>query len=278
MLKITTLIENERGKIENLHTEHGLSLYIEIDNKNILFDTGQSGNFIDNAKKLGIDLNNLDYVIISHSHYDHAGGFKRLVEEYGSDFKLFLGKDFFEKKYSEAGGIYRYVGSPFDESFLKEKNIEREYIEDTKRISENAMVITDFERDPDYENVNESMYIKDGDDYILDKFEDEISLVLDTEKGLIVVVGCSHPGIVNMLNTIIKKTGKDIYMLIGGTHLVKEDDEKINSIIDYLKEKEIEMIAACHCTGTQGETMLSQQMEDAFIQNNTGDRVLVDLS
>lgn len=276
MLKITTLIENDLGEVENLDTEHGLSLYIEVDNKKILFDTGQSGNFIENAKKLGINLNNLDYVVISHSHYDHSGGFEKLVREYGNNFQLFLGESFFKEKYSESGGIYRYVGSPFNEDFLREKDIEREYVKDIKRLSENAMIITNFNRQEEYENINETMYIKEGEDYVLDKFEDEVSLVLNTDKGLIVIVGCSHPGIVNMLDTIIKKTGKDIYMLIGGTHLMKEDDEKINKIIDYLKEKQIQQIGACHCTGKHGETMLSQQIEDAFILNNTGDVISVD--
>lgn len=276
MLKIRTLIENQSGKIDNLNTEHGISLYIEIDNIKILFDTGQSGNFIDNAKKLNIDLNKLDYVVISHSHYDHSGGFKRLVKEYGHDFKLLIGSSFFKGKYSESGEIYRYVGSPFQEDFLKEEKIETEYIENIKQISENAIIVTDFHRDPEYENINETMYIKEGENYILDKFEDEIALVLDTDKGLVVVVGCSHPGIVNILETIRQKTGKVIYMLMGGLHLMKEDDEKINKIIDYLKEENIKQIGACHCTGTQGETMIYQQMEEASFNNNTGDLIIVD--
>ncbi len=275
MIKITTLIENKLSKDRQLDAEHGISLYIEIDNKKILFDTGQSGNFIENAKKLNIDLNDLDYVVISHSHYDHSGGFEKLVEEYDNNFKLFLGKDFFKEKYSESGDIYRYVGSSFGREYLREKNIKTEYIEEIKHITENTMIITDFKRNPQYENVNETMFIKENGEYSLDKFTDEIAIVIDTEKGLVVLVGCSHPGIVNMLDTIIEKTGKKIYSLIGGTHLMKEDDEKINKIIDYLKDNGIKQIGACHCTGRQGETMLSQQMEDAFLYNNTGDKIYV---
>ena len=271
MLKITTLIENELSRDENLNAEHGISLYIEVDDKKILFDTGQSGNFIKNAERLNIDLKDLDYVIISHSHYDHSGGFKNLVEEYDTNFKLFIGEDFFKEKHSLSGDIYRYVGSPFKIDYLKEKDIETEYIKDIKQLTENSLIITDFIRNPEYENTNEAMFIKEGKDFVLDDFADEIALVIDTDKGLVVTVGCSHPGIVNMLDTIIKSTGKDIYALIGGTHLMKEDDEKINKIIDYLKEKEIKQIGACHCTGKQGETMLSQQMEEEFFSNNTGD-------
>lgn len=274
MLKITTLIENKEGDVENLDTEHGISLYIEVNDKKILFDTGQSGNFIKNAKKLGVDLNHIDYVVLSHGHYDHSGGFEKLAREFSTDFELFIGKGFFNKKYSMMAGEYMYNGNFFDISFLEENNINFEYVdEDIKSISEDIMIITNFDRDPRYENINQTMYLKDGENYILDKFTDEISLVIDTDKGLVVVVGCSHPGIVNMLETIKKRLGKDIYMLVGGTHLIKEDHEKINSVIEYFKDNEIQQIGACHCTGKQGETMLAQQMEEEFISNSTGDSI-----
>lgn len=274
LLKITTLIENKEGDTSKLDTEHGISLYIEVDNKKILFDTGQSGNFVKNAKKLNIDLNDIDYVILSHGHYDHSGGFEKLVKEFSTDFKLFVGKGFFDKKYSISAGEYMYNGNFFDINFIKDHHIDIEYIgEDIRNISEKIMIMTNFQRDPNYENINQTMYIKKGEDYILDEFKDEISLVVDTEKGLVVVVGCSHPGIVNILETIKNRIGKDIYMLIGGTHLIKEDDEKINSVIEYLKENEIKRIAACHCTGKQGETMLDQQMKEAFKYNATGDEL-----
>lgn len=272
-MKITTLIENESGSHEGLYVEHGISLYIEADGKKILFDTGASGNFIDNAKSLGIKLEDLDYVIISHGHYDHSGGFKRLIEEINPNIKLFIGSEFFNKKYSlRPNGEYDSTGSPFNEEFLKEKNLSFDYIDgDVTKITENIMIFTKFNRNSEFENINETMYINTGDGYEKDMFRDEISLGIKTDKGLIVIVGCSHAGIVNILDSIDNTTQTDIYAVVGGTHLIKEDDEKINKIIDYLKEKEIKVIGACHCTGKQGETMLSQQLEDNFITNNTGD-------
>ena len=272
-MKITTLIENEAGSREGLYVEHGLSLYIEADGKKILFDTGASGNFIDNAKSLDIKLEDLDYIILSHGHYDHSGGFKRLIEEINPNIKLFIGAEFFNKKYSlRPTGEYDSTGSPFNEEFLKENNISFEYIDgDVTKITESIMIFTKFKRNPEFENINETMYINTGDGYEKDMFRDEISLGIKTDKGLVVIVGCSHAGIVNVLDSIDQATETDIYAVVGGTHLIKEDDEKINKIIDYLKEKEIKVIGACHCTGKQGETMLSQQLEDNFITNNTGD-------
>lgn len=272
-MKITTLIENKSGSNDELHREHGLSVYIELDGKNILFDTGQSGKFIDNAESLGIDLKNLDYVIISHGHCDHSGGFERLVKEMNPDIKVYLGNGFFDKKYNlRQSGEYDYLGNSFDESFLKENNIETQYItEDITNITENLLIFTNFNRNEEYENLNQPMYIKEDGKYTKDLFLDEISIGIKTNEGLVVIVGCSHVGIVNILDTIINRTNMNIYALIGGTHLVTEGEEKVNILIEYLKEKDIKMIGACHCTGKQGETMLSQQLEEAFINNNTGD-------
>lgn len=276
-MKITTLIENQAGEDENLHTEHGLSVYVEVDGKHILFDTGQSGNFIDNAKELNIDLKKLDYVIISHGHYDHSGGFERLVKEINPNIKLYIGNGFFNKKYSLISeDNYEYIGNPFDESFLKEKKIPTEYInQDVINITENLSIFTNFNRKKEFENTNQDMYLKENGKYKKDIFLDEISMGIKTDKGLFVIVGCSHVGIVNILGTIIQRTNMDIYALIGGTHLIKEDNEKINKTIEYIKEKNIKLVGACHCTGKQGLTMLSQQLEENFINNNTGDTLKI---
>lgn len=274
-MKITMLMEDKEVDRAGLKTEHGLSVYIEVDGKKILFDTGQSGKFIDNAKALGIDLKGLDHVFISHGHYDHSGGLKRLIEEVKPNIEVYVGKGFFDDKYSlRTSGDYQYTGNPFDQAYLKEKNIEVKYVDrDMIQITENFMVFTNFNRKNEFENTNQKMFLRENGGYKLDPFTDEISLGIKTDKGLVVVVGCSHPGIVNILDTIIDRSGMNIHQVLGGTHLVEEDDEKINKIIDYLKEKDIDLVGACHCTGKQGETMLEQQLEEGFTEIKTGDTI-----
>ncbi|NLJ78489.1 MAG: MBL fold metallo-hydrolase [Tissierellia bacterium] len=271
-MKMITLIENQPGDREDLHTEHGLSIYLEVDGKNILFDTGQSGKFIENARDLNVDLKNLDYVIISHGHYDHGEGLQHLIREINPDIELYIGNGFFDKKYKlEKDGSYKYISNPFDEEFLKENNIPIRYVEeDILYLTENLFIFTNFNRDGEYENMGPKMYIKENDSYKKDMFFDEISIGIKTDKGLVIIVGCSHPGVVNILDTIIQNTGMDVYALIGGTHLVDEDEAKIDKVIEYLNDKDIDMVGACHCTGEKGLAMLEEQLGDRFFSNNTG--------
>lgn len=113
-LKITTLIENQPGQDGRLAFEHGLSLFIEFAGKRLLFDTGQTGAFADNAEKLSIDLSQLDAVILSHGHYDHSGGLARLLPLLSPGTPIYAGKEFFAAKYKKLpGDRFQYNGNPF---------------------------------------------------------------------------------------------------------------------------------------------------------------------
>jgi 7,8-dihydropterin-6-yl-methyl-4-(beta-D-ribofuranosyl)aminobenzene 5'-phosphate synthase len=271
-LKITTLIEDNPSVNTKLYNEHGLSLYIEIDGMNLLFDTGKSGNFIRNAEILNIDLNKLDYVMISHGHYDHSGGFRKLVEEISKSYKLIVGEGFFNNKYGIIErDTYKHLGNSFNKEYINENNIAIKYIkQDIYYITENIMVFTNFKRNNDFELPNKRFQIKQDEKYILDDFFDEIVLVLKSKSGLFVVVGCSHVGIVNILETIIKRTGLPIYGIIGGTHLIEADEQRLNKTIDFLKEKYIQIIGVSHCTGEKAAGEIKRQFGERFLYNNTG--------
>jgi 7,8-dihydropterin-6-yl-methyl-4-(beta-D-ribofuranosyl)aminobenzene 5'-phosphate synthase len=271
-LKITTLIEDNSSDDIKLYNEHGLSLYMEIDGMKILFDTGKSGDFIKNAETLNIDLNKLDYVLISHGHYDHSGGFRKLVDETSNSYKLIVGEGFFNNKYGTIElDNYKYLGNSFEKVFIHKNNIAIKYIkQDIYYITENIMVFTNFKRNNDFELPNKRFQIKQDGKYVLDDFCDEIVLVLKGKSGLFVIVGCSHIGIVNILENIIERTGLPIYGIIGGTHLVEADEQRLNKTIDFLKEKDIKIIAVSHCTGEKAAEEIKRQFGGRFLYNNTG--------
>jgi 7,8-dihydropterin-6-yl-methyl-4-(beta-D-ribofuranosyl)aminobenzene 5'-phosphate synthase len=271
-LKITTLIENNSDENNILLSEHGLSLYIEIDEKKILFDTGKSGDFIKNAEKLAINLNSLDYVILSHGHYDHSGGLRRLVENIGNSFKLIVGNGFFNKKYKLIEtDKYKFNGNSFDEEFINMNNISTKYVnQDSFNITENVILFSNFERNTNFEVLNKKFYIKQNDEYMPDDFSDEIVLAVKTEKGLVVILGCSHVGVINILKTIIKRTGMHIYAVVGGSHLIEADELRLKNTINFLKENDIQVLRLSHCTGENAIRELEYEFGNKFVYNNTG--------
>ncbi|MCT4596290.1 MAG: MBL fold metallo-hydrolase [Vallitalea sp.] len=276
MLKITTLIENEKGQDLDLINEHGLSILIEIDNNKILFDTGSSHAFIKNAEKLQLDLSKINYLILSHGHYDHTGGMKHLVNKYEVKYNLYAHEDIFIKKYREDNGLYKYLGMDFDKQWIIDNNININYVnEDIVNISKNAYIISNFVRISQYENNNEVYKVKSRNEYIIDDFHDEICLVLRTSKGLVVVLGCSHPGIENILETIISRFHETIYMVIGGTHLVRASKDRIKHTINFMKNKNINYIGVSHCTGKIAVLELEKVFGDKYFYNCTGNVISI---
>lgn len=270
-IKITTLIENNPDNNRVLYNEHGLSLYIEADGLKILFDTGQSGNFISNAEKLNVNLDNLNYVVLSHGHYDHSGGFRKLADKAKASYEMIVGKSFFDSKYKLEQDSYKYIGNSFDEEYIYKKNIKIKYIDDDIfNINDNIMIFSNFERTNDFELINKKFKIKQNGRYTLDYFTDEIALGIKLDKGLLIIAGCSHVGIVNILETIIKRTRMPLYGVIGGTHLIEANEYRLQKTIEFLNDNNISILGLSHCTGEKAMEEIKSKFGDKFIYNNTG--------
>lgn len=276
-LRITTLVENNPDDKKELINEHGLSLYIEVDGLTILFDTGQTGDFINNAKKLKKDLTCLDYIILSHGHYDHSGGLKKLVDLLNEYPSIVVGAEFFKPKYKLVDEkTYKYNGNPFYEEFILDHSIPMKKVEeDVYYITDTIMVFHHFKRTNDFEKRNEKFFIMEKNLCTYDDFDDEIVLGIVTDKGLVVIVGCSHVGIINILNGITEKTGMPIYAVIGGTHLVEADEIRMQKTINALREINMKFIAVSHCTGEEGIKRIKQEFGDQFMYNNTGKVIVI---
>lgn len=274
-LKITTLIENMPGADARLKFEHGLSLYIEFDGRKILFDTGQTGDYIENAELLGIDLKEIDTFIVSHGHYDHSGGVMKTIDLLRPGTKMYVGWEFFEPKYKileDKSG--KYNGNAFTENDISDKSVNLiKVIEDVTVISGNIIIFKNFKRKNDFEKINSKFVIKKDGEIIADDFLDEIALGLITHKGLVVIAGCSHVGIINILSNIQEKVRIPIYAVIGGTHLVEADNERIDKTVAAFHEMNIEYIAVSHCTGENAIEKIKKEFNNKFILNNTGNEI-----
>lgn len=257
-MKITILVDNCTMIGNYLYAEPALSFFIESQRKRILFDTGISDIFIKNAQTLGIDLLDIDYIIISHGHDDHIGGLHYLINLY---------KNCKPKKRP----ILIAHPSAFFPKFLDGNNVGNTLSEETINcyfdvkksseaiwITENLAYLGEIERNFPFEKTKAMGHIPFGDDLVSDFLIDDSALAYKSEKGLVIITGCSHSGICNIIETAkrICKENK-IYDIIGGLHLLEPSEEKIRGTIDYIKGLSLDVIRPCHCTKLKYKIMLS---------------------
>lgn len=264
-MKITLLIENNSNK-KNILTEHGISFYIEYKDNKIVFDTGQSDKFLKNSEQLGIDLSQLDSVFISHGHYDHSGGLKPLLESIPAKTTVNIGSGFFANKGKCTDIGFTYLGVPFNKEELETAGANFKEIDKDCEISPGFHIITNIE------NKKESYFcIKNNDNIKKDEFPEELSLIFETKKGLVVVVGCSHCGIFSIINRVKERfPNQSIHSLVGGFHYMKENDPTIIAAGEKLLKQDITNIGISHCTGLNfGKLMLDK----SFFSFNAGDTI-----
>lgn len=273
--RITTLIENSQGEHLGLETEHGISFLVEKDGHKVLFDTGQSGAFIGNAGKLGLTLDHIDFVAVSHGHYDHSGGIRKLVEM-RNNFTLITGRGFFGGKYATDGIFCDYIGNDFDRDFLEEKGIFHRVAEKAiEEILPGIYVLTAFPRLHKDEIINRRFAVETNDGMAPDDFADEILIAVETGRGFIILLGCSHPGLKNMLDAASSLLRGPLYAVMGGTHLVEATEDSLTDSIRYLKNSAIDIIGLSHCTGPVALQKIKNSGAGHFKSMATGRALIV---
>lgn len=247
--ELTVLCDDRLEK--PLFAEHGFSLLVEkLGEAVTLFDLGSSDVFIKNAKLLGKDLSKVQNVVISHGHYDHAGGLKHL-SALQKNFKVFIREEIFFPKYSGerfAGIEWANVQNLFN--FVKVTSKVTQ-ISDSMHVFGPAGMQNDFEEpDPNFCIVKEGKKIRDF-------FDEELNLVIDEGDGIILITGCAHRGIVNIVQEALELFDKKIKLLLGGFHLYKASTQKIDLVVKKLSTYKIDNIMPYHCTGQLASERIS---------------------
>lgn len=262
-MKITVLMENTAPEGCGLTPEHGLSLYIEHRGRKLLLDAGSSGKFADNAQALGIDLSAVEAAALSHGHYDHADGLRRFFR-LNSRAKVYVrpGADGPHFSMGKDGpyfiGIHRDICTQFRDRF--------EAVEGLYELTEGAWLVPDLVRETSGRS-DGLLYKRGEDDFIPDDFRHEQSLVLEGEKGLVVLNSCSHGGIVNIVRGVQDQLpGKKVYAVVGGLHMAAKGQGALNCtpeyvfrVADALKELGVEEIHTGHCTGETALGLLRER-------------------
>lgn len=276
MIRITALMDNRPSENKMLVNEHGLSYLLESPQGRFLFDCGGSGHTLDNAHRLGLSLNNLDGVILSHSHYDHAAGYRDLIEAGLGSRVLYTGPGFFEKKFAFDGVRYTDLSAGFDGKFLADHEITQQETSGLKKIADGLYLVSVFPRQYEFETIPKRFVRQTADGFVTDDFGDEQCLVIDREDHLIVLVGCSHPGILNMVSEVHRLLGKPVRAVYGGTHLVEADHDRVEKTLEILHSIGMETCGFSHCSGDSAEEIACGHTEISTCHLAVGDSIFLD--
>jgi len=247
-LEIKVVIENMVYK-QGFFSEHGLSILIKESGKNILFDTGQSQNVLNNLERLGERVEDVDYIVLSHGHYDHTGGLKYVLEK-NHNAKVILKKEALEYKVSTSTGTARDISFPIRETYMKYPN-EFIFIEDEYKITDNIKIVGKIEKKFDFEDDENRLFIQ-KDKLIKDPFLDELFMTILKDEKINLFTGCAHSGILNILQTAAKiNNNAEFGIILGGTHLKGKSDSRIINTLKELEKYKFDKLYVCHCTGIE---------------------------
>ncbi len=263
-MKAIVLVDNnlpaESAGETELRPEWGLSVYIEHEGQRILLDTGKSGNFARNAKCLGVDLEAVDFGVLSHAHYDHADGMADFFEiNKKADFYLREGTR--ENCYGRKRYFGKYIG--ICKGYLENYKDRIVYASGKAEIAQGVTLLPHSTVGLQKIGRYSKLYVKRGGLIRSDDFKHEQSLVIEEKEGLWIFSSCSHGGACNIIREVEKAfPGKKIYAMVGGLHLFRLGEAEVRRIACEIKQMGVEKIYTGHCTGDGALAVLKEELGD----------------
>ncbi len=271
---INTLSENTAISKE-YGSEHGLSILIETKQSKALFDVGASDLFFENAERLGVNIADVDFLVISHGHSDHGGGLGKFLKE-NKTARVYVHEQAFEKHYAmRKGGRIEYIG--LDEELKHNSRIV--LTSGRFSISNGIEVFSNFIRSEPFPLSNNGLFTEKGGEIVKDDFIHEQNLIIEEEGKTLLVTGCAHNGIINIVKAYHEIKGAMPDHVIGGFHLSSrsggdESFETINKIGNYLLNTKTKYYT-CHCTGKEPYNYLKAVMGESIDYLSTGSRIII---
>lgn len=266
-MKLTVLLDNNTLIDRYLQGEPGLSYLIEADGQKILFDVGYSDLFLRNAQKLALSLFDLDFVVLSHGHLDHTWGLFPLIQHYTESIveKRVMKRPalvahpavFASKQYAEMPEVGSLLTSEKLAGFF-----DVQLTHEPKPLTEHLLFLGEIERATIFEAQKPMGRILENGQERGDDLRDDSALVYQSPEGLVIITGCSHSGICNIVEYAKKVCGDQrIVDIIGGFHLLKPSSEQLTGTIEYLRAIQPAAVHACHCTDLKSKVALSRSLE-----------------
>ena len=254
--------------------EHGFSALLERKEGNYLFDTGPGLSLPLNLKALQKDLTGLHKVFLSHGHYDHTGGLKWVVEQ-GETMEVIAHPAVFSEHMVVDPGkpeaAPRYVGCPFSREALEDLGANLVFLDRTREAAPGLWFLAGFERDPQFLPEDARLVSRQNGKLVRDHLLDDASLLLETESGPVLILGCAHAGILNILDHLKRDLHIDrLRGILGGTHLMFYGEGALAQVIRKIEDFNVDLIAVSHCTGMNAAIRLANHFGDRFRPASAG--------
>ena len=267
---ITILIDNNAGS-SSLKHEHGLSMFLTTHDGALFFDTGQSGGFMDNARAMNIPVESASCAVMSHGHYDHTGGLDTLFDTV-PDITVHAHPGIFTTRYTPGaeGNPPRSIGIPYSEDHIRQRSGSLLATAEITPVLPGSYMTGEIPRLNDFEDTGGAFFL-DRELTIPDLLADDQSLVIETDNGLILLLGCCHAGLINTMSYVSNVFGTRRFSLIaGGMHLLNADDNRLKKTISSLRSFTVGRIAPGHCTGDKAIAALNSAFPGDVIPLTSG--------
>jgi len=270
--RLTILCENSVGVPFDVIGEHGFSCFVETDCGNYLFDTGQGFAILQNSLALKKDLRSINAIMISHGHYDHTGGLPTVLKLKGP-VDVHGHKHMFARRLWAVNEVIRDIGIPYRRSYLESLGARFKLDTVMVEIGPNIYLTGEIPRKSAFEGSDPNMTLisDDGTQVHPDPLLDDLSMVVNTDKGLVIVLGCAHAGMVNIIDYVINQLDNDrIFAVIGGTHLGFSTDRQFKETLKVIDQYKIDRIGVSHCTGLEKASQLQAHLGQRFFFGKVG--------